>query len=507
MEKYSEKIKWSYIYTIAFVLVAHGYRLFNNIYVHDSLSTMFQDDIYHERELGRFMHTFTIVFRGAVTNPWLIAVLFMAFMGASVFLVLDILDLSGHVNYILVSGIFVCNPIIINTFSSFLPWVDAYACSLFLVLLGIKLFSVRKPVFFALGCFMIAFSMGFYQAYVCVAIGLAMILFVKECYTSGKKKSLIYFAGIFLGALLFFVMYKMSILIHHVEETGVYNDMSDMWNFESVSLWAILKTTYGNFFSFFFKPQVFKSTYLSGLDVGHAFSGFLAVLNILAFVAIAISLICINVKKRQGLVNILLQIAAFFAFPLGCNFVCVLSKGMEHVLMEYAFLFSYVWLLVLIDELKTTSVCVCVKKTTYWLAVGVCATIIWNNYIFANQLYTRLSMQNDSFMETMSRIIYDIERTEGYEAGITPVCFVGNLEAGNYLTVSEYYADITMAGVGKTPVTYGRLWDKYIRNVMNVNMNVVYVEPDAEMLAGMSVIPSQGYIVNTDGILFVKLSE
>ena len=79
-----QKLKAILLYSVILWIVAHGYRFMNNLYTADTLGSIFQDDILWQRSLGRFMQTFTMIFRGCIVSPWLLAVISVVIFSFSV---------------------------------------------------------------------------------------------------------------------------------------------------------------------------------------------------------------------------------------------------------------------------------------------------------------------------------------------------------------------------------------------------------------------------------------
>ncbi|MCM1056366.1 MAG: glucosyltransferase domain-containing protein [Firmicutes bacterium] len=57
---------------VIWYLFAHGYRFANNIYSHDALLEICQNDSAWQIALGRFVHPVLIFLRGNLCSPWLI---------------------------------------------------------------------------------------------------------------------------------------------------------------------------------------------------------------------------------------------------------------------------------------------------------------------------------------------------------------------------------------------------------------------------------------------------
>ena len=95
MEVKRKKLLNIFIYTAIIALFAHGYRFLNNLYTSDALVEVFQDDIYYQRSLGRFMQPLIMVTRGVICSPWLIGCLSIVLLTLSVYFISEMLEIEN----------------------------------------------------------------------------------------------------------------------------------------------------------------------------------------------------------------------------------------------------------------------------------------------------------------------------------------------------------------------------------------------------------------------------
>lgn len=170
------KLKQCIFFTIIFWLVAHGYRFFNNLYTCDELGSVFQDDIAYQRSIGRFMQPFNMAFRGVIAAPWLMFVISVVLFTLSFFLISEILSIEKPFTLFIMCGVLSCNMTITCSNGMYIPWVDVYGFALLLSTFGVWLIRKDKIWGYILGILSFVISMGFYQAYIDVALGLILII-------------------------------------------------------------------------------------------------------------------------------------------------------------------------------------------------------------------------------------------------------------------------------------------------------------------------------------------
>jgi hypothetical protein len=57
--------------------------------------------------------------------------------------------------------------------------------------------------------------------------------------------------------------------------------------------------------------------------------------------------------KKDKILRMIMQTVCFIILPFAMNGICIVSKGMEHPLMIYPFLFVYIFAISLFDEMIT----------------------------------------------------------------------------------------------------------------------------------------------------------
>ena len=84
---------------IIFSFLAHGYRFFNNMYSHDSLLMIYQNDYAWQISLGRYVQPLWIFLRGSISSPWLITLLTMIWLAGAGYLGIDILKINNKYSF------------------------------------------------------------------------------------------------------------------------------------------------------------------------------------------------------------------------------------------------------------------------------------------------------------------------------------------------------------------------------------------------------------------------
>lgn len=502
----------SAISTLIFYLMAHGYRLCNPMFSGDSLLMVHQTDSAWQIALGRFIQPILVLLRGGIVSPFLISVISILFLSLSAFFLADFLEIDNTISLILITALMTCNTTLLAANSTFIAYSDFFTQALFFAVLGAWLMKKEKLVPLALGALSLSISLGIYQAYVCVAIGLVMIHFLLKMTTlptfKDTAKSLLkYLSAFAASAVLYYGVWKLFQKIFDIWTANSYNGLASVGDYSDTSFFSVIATTYQQVFQYFFQPETFTTMPFHGISLSIFWVYLLRLCNIGIVLFLLVSLIKKGRESKLQLWHILAQIVILLLLPLGMNFVSVISKGMVHTLMIYAFGLVYI-LAIKLATFSGENITTFTKKQIPWAVTAILViTICWSNIVYSNQVYLKKDLQNESIHSLMTRIVYEIESMDGYEAGVTPVAISGTFENTPALGEMTAFQDILPYGMGNTPLTYIGTDYAYLTHILNVNMNLTRISNEHKTVCEMPVYPAEGSVAYVDGVLVVKVSE
>ncbi len=500
-----QKLKDILLYSVILWIVAHGYRFMNNLYTADTLGSIFQDDILWQRSLGRFMQTFTMIFRGSIVSPWLLGVISIVIFSFSVYLVSEILGIEDKVLLFMICAILSCNVTITCALAAYTPWIDVYMTAFFFAVLGVYLFTKDKLVCYILGMVSFAVSMGFYQMYICVAFMLFAIIYIRKLSENKPDKAFWIKAGktvcgVVLSGGLYYALYKFVIKIHHVTEAMSYNSLANMGAKEGTGFGSLLAGTYERYVYFLTHQGTFVSTYLLGRKVSDAWD-ILIVICVIAVVLILLAgLAIINKKNKTSVLQKVLQAVLVLCIPLFSNVIYIISNGFEYEVMIFGIYFLYVLLAVILAKVIDT-------EKMMLIALIPVFVIVWHSVVFGNQVYMKIDMEDREALSICTRIADDVCETEGYKPGVTPVKVVGALEFNEHHGPVIYLSDINIHGNFNTPFNYPRSFPFYMNYYLNEDMNFTTQDVSEEITDTMPEYPEEGSIAFVDDVLVIKLSD
>lgn len=505
----------STILTFIFYLLTNGYRFFNTMFSGDSLLMIYQNDNAWQIALGRFVQPFIIFLRGGVLSPFTISIISIIWVSLAVYFLVDFLEINNLYSIVFIVAAMICNTTVLAGNATFLPTVDCFALALFFAVFGVWNIKKGKLLSILLGIFSLCLSLGTYQAYICVAITLVMIHFLlkmlkRPTFKDTFKSALKYILSFLAAAVIYYIIWKIFQKIFNIWTSDSYNGLASVGDYSDTNIGSLLATTYKIVVNYFIHPETFTTTTFRGVSLSIFWVYILRFCNIAVFAVMIITLIRLNLKSKTNLWQRIIQLLIIVAFPLGINFVCLISKGMVHTLMVYAFCLVYILTIKITEMLSPCSEKVQSPKKSYipWIAVISAVTILsWSSLVYANQVYLKKDLQDKAAHSLMTRIVYEIESTEGYVAGTTPVAFFGSFEINPYITDIEVFKDVLPYGMGKSSLLYVGTDYAYLTYILNVNMNLTRVSSENEFIQDMPLYPADGSIAYVDDILVVKISD
>ena len=353
---------------------------------------------------------------------------------------------------------------------------------------------------------MLVCGMALYQSYFSVAVGLAMILVLKKILENTPCRRVLFFGLKALGMLfLGLALYAIVIKLSGVQLSDEYNGLSGVGDFSGVSAFSLLKGTYRYILRYFLHP------------ITHNAPAMLAA-NIVLF---AIALFCMVrrlIANKTGPSGIILAAVICCLLPLGLNILYVITKGTIHQLMVFSFNLVYV-AAILLMELEGEAPESAGHRKKYMPALRIVSTvaaalILFNNIVYANDVYIRKDLEYQATQATMTRVLDRMEQTEGYVPGKTPVIWLGDLEVSALSADrGESFAALQDVGLWSNfSVTYETTLRWYLKYVMGYPIRYAAEKVKKEYtgrdeVRRMPAFPAVGCCKMIDGNMVVKLSE
>lgn len=486
------------LWTIIFSVSAHLFRWVNMGFSGDALLIV-QKDTNWQISIGRFMVPLYLLLRGKIVAPLVIALVATFFLTLSIILIARILDLKGKGSLIILCGVLSTYSALTYSYSSFIPWVDAYMLSLFLATLAVFL-SVNYGWGWIPAIVLLALSMGLYPCYVQVAAALFLILIIKELlekddiartFREGAKAVLVLLAS----GVLYYILVKVSQSIMSVAPAHSYNSSLNVGSLAISDLPMLILKAYRKVMGYAAIPETFHPW----------------IVGICHFLVAAIVLVSL-VRVLKGKRSWWLVLLSLILLPLAVNFVYILSNAWVTPWMTYSFAMLYVAALVLLED-----------GDLPWGAYlrGACQVlfliIIAHAIIFSNQIYLKKNLEEQATLSVMTRVLDRIETTEGYIPGETMVVPVGDLNKSSIQQSGDWgkeWSDVPRSADTRSHFTvsfYGSFINYfrfYLGYPIKIGSQVISSEyASRQEVIDMPSFPRAGCCKMVDDVLVLKLSD
>ena len=488
--------KWLGFSAIVF-LVAHGYCFFNALYNHDSL-LIFQNHDKGVVSIGRFLRPiYSSLFRGRITAPWLIGCLSFAFLMASAYLLLNLLNIRSVKGMCAATAMLITATPLTLLNATYIHDSDAYMLALLLSVVGAYI-AIKHGRYFVVSVVCMVLSMGLYQSYIQVAVLLLMFdVFADVLRNKGVKdivrKSAVYLCVIAAAFVVFWCLAKIFQYVYETPMSDGYNGMSNVGHYKGAR--HLLSCFVGTY----------KYVLHSLVNPITAHKAYSLVARFMLILTSIWAIVRIFINSRLSKANILFALMLMCLFPFGFNFVYFITQGMEHDLMTFSFAVVPLLVFPLLKSEEKAAGGKSLKDVSVAVYISF-AVIAFCNIIFANQTYVKKDLEAKATLSVVTRIIDRIEQAEGYVAGETEVCIIGSLEGNPLVIVKRPGFDY--GGTGNTTwvaATYNI--EHYIAYYLAYPYKMYLGECPSDIVDSLGVFPAKNCTAIRDGVLYIKIGD
>lgn len=484
--------------------LAHLFAFANLIPNADGLSRMY--DPQQMTVSGRWFLHYASALNDFTQMPAAIGLVTMVLLGLAAALTVDILKIRGRVAAGLWGAIMAAFPCLGYTFL-YMFTASAYALAILLAAGSVWL-ARRGDRWSLAGPVLLALAMGIYQAYVTVAIGLALLAVLRETlepsatFPKTLRLGLRFVLHLAVGAVLYYAVLMVFLKVKGLELLSYLGMDAASSGYPIGQLPRLILSAYWQTAAFFFKP-----------GSANAFAtGWMAVLDL---AALAVGAACffarVGSKRLKGepwrLVGGLCMAALL---PLGLNFMRVLSPYSDPTpLMKYSFVLVYGAVFMLADGAESAR-----RLKRGWEYVPVVWAVLLLLFCVNtdNLLYTAAAQSHRATESYATRMLSRIESCPGYEKGME-IVVIGAPDESQLRTCIPTFFQVDHYSVPLNTVTH---LNKHLYYYFNDWLNVPVDEPaeetmiavsDSKAFQAMPLYPADGSVQVVDGRVVVKVQE
>ncbi len=494
---WDEKSRFVFYSSVIIMILAHGFCFMNIMYSHDSLF-FYTGDVISKVRLGRWLYALFYQSR-FIAAPWMIGALSILFISLGSVLVTRTFDLS-KIQGVCAAIVFATNITITSLLCTYIFDADANCMAMLLACFAVYSFKTFPKVLnIIVPVISLVFCLALYQAFICVALGLFVMLLICESKGLSNWKDVIkvYLTGlkalfVVAAATIIYIPLMHAAANHY--HTNLGNDYNGPEHLNTLTLNKLIQAipkAYAYFKNYFFKINEYNTSVM-------------VTINRVLLLVLILSVIIYIWENKKNFCSLAVMIPSILIMPLALNAIFLVSMGMMHTLMIFSFNLAFLVPLVLINFALDIKPAAGEKKTNskrivnyaYAAAVILFFIIGFHNIVYSNGAYQLKKLVYDNTALHAQTIWKDINNIESYKEGETKVVFMGDFSSSKAAYISPLgtrYWNV-IVGASTSSITYSATINRFYYGILGRRMNISY--NDAEILQTREYLQMLAYPVN-----------
>lgn len=512
MKWFDENKKLSFLTALIVGIITHITFLTEIIMSQDGLwnSMCYSEPGLWEISLGRWGIFLADKIVNNLAIPTVTGVAGILLIVFSTVLIVDLLKLKNKLTIFLVSAAMIVSPALTGTFLYIYTSV-AYCLSMFLSVITVYLIfrNKNKILNWILALIIFILSLGIYQSYIGVVIGLTAIRLIRDLFDKEEKIKNFFIHGIVLvaivivGGLLYSAITGYILEKFELEESS-YKGMDNISVSNTLnSLDTSIPKTYKDFYDFFFTDNIINNGNYHRDD-------FYKVLFVSIIISEIILIISSKVWKNPARMVFIIIMTAIL--PIAFNAILLLTTETTTYLLTAAQLILIIPFAAMIIELSG-------KHATFlfkWAGLASIFCIVFTYYLADNASYMTIKLKYNQVYSNAVRIMSRIETLEGYTED-TPIMIAGIISVDEFGEVSNisHYSLGAMIDYAVFHGSYSGMegcWVKFMDIFFGHKLNfcnpTVYTNiANSIFFEEMDIFPAENSVKMIDNTIVVKLLE
>lgn len=509
---FDEGKRLSFLTALIVGLVTHITFLTEIIMSQDGLwnSMYYSEATLWEASLGRWGIYLADKIVNNLAIPTVTGVVAILLIVISTVLIVDLLKIKNKLIIFLVSAAMVVSPTLTGTLIYIYTSV-AYCLSMFLSVATVCLIfkNKNKILNWIIALVLFVFSLGIYQSYIGVVIGLTAIRLIRDLFDKEEKVKWFFIHGIVLvvivivGGLIYSAITAQVLKELGLEE-ATYKGMNNISVSNTInSLDVSIPKIYQDFYDFYFSDNIVKNE-------NYARDDFYRVL----FVSVLICelILIISSKAWKNPLRIIFILIMTGILPIALNAVLLLTTETSTYLLTAAQLILIIPFAGMIIDMSGKT-CTFIFK---WAAIISMFLVVFTYYLADNASYMTLKLKYNQIYSVAIRILDRIETYEGYTKD-TPIMIAGVIEEKEFGEISNI-KDYTIGSIFDINAFHGLYngmegnWVNFMKVFFGYRLNfcnpeIYKVIATSDFFAEMEVFPAESSVNLVYDTLIVKLSD
>lgn len=423
-------------------------------------------------------------------------------------IIIRLFDIRNAVISALIGAIMAVFPVVTSVFAYMFVAVPQFASLLFSVL-GISIILKRTHwKQFVIGMLLIITSLGMYQAYISVAVTIAVIYYLADLLFAERdikgvvREGVITVLGLLLCVVLYSIITSLFCQLMGIE-LGTYQGMNEMGASGLVDRLKLIPNTY---------VQLFRLDW-SGMN-GTPFMKGLALGGISLTLVLAVIRM---IEVKRDVARVFLSVILVMVMPLAINLVYVLSSGENynvHTLMRYALVFVFTCPLIFLQKFIVKNANgrnQLMMKWINYVAITLIGLVIVCFIYSDNASYLRMTVLQNQTASYFSTLVTRIKLIEGYNDDLQ-VLYIGEekIEDKTFTNLSFEIGNTVGFQFTSTDMLNDYRWKRFMYLSTGFSPREIEVDEwqgDKESISAMPCYPDDGSIELIDDIVVVKLGE
>lgn len=245
--------KYPLISSLITALLTYMFAFTNKLPNHDDVSQMFSKGV--TIESGRWGLELTKFIFPNFSMPWIYGIISIAFIAVAACLIISIFEIENKLFQTLLSALIISFPSLIGTFT-YMFTSCSFAVSFLLAVLAVFFLVKKRTYYIVLSVICMVFSMGIYQSYISLAVGLLLVYLVKELFDNNSVVKDVFIKGcVFLGFIIVSVglYYLITRIVLFVSGTGFGEYAQHHLNSQNETVVLKIKIVYSVFLDVFIR--------------------------------------------------------------------------------------------------------------------------------------------------------------------------------------------------------------------------------------------------------------